>query len=129
MSKKQNEINTIAINGEEYVKLTDVQHTKPDELNGLKYAIVRSRNQGVMSGYVYDICGQCVTLKRARQLWKWSSDFVLTDMAEKGIKTKSDCKFSCEASQDTIMLEACGVLYCSSKAGESIRSVSSYSDE
>jgi len=127
MSKKQNEINTIAINGEEYVKLTDVKQSKLDELDGLKYAIVRSRNQGVMSGYVVSINGQAVTLKRARQLWRWSSKFVLTDLAENGVRESKNCKFSCESSQETIMLEACGVIYCTEKGGQSIRKVENYS--
>ena len=126
MSKKQNEINTIAINGEEYVKLTDVQQSKPDELDGLKYAIVRSRNQGVMSGYVVSVDGQAVTLKKARQLWKWNSQFVLTDLAELGVGDSSACKFSCESSQKTVMLEACGILYCSNTGGESIRNIGNY---
>ena len=123
MSKKQEKIETIAKNGEEHIRLKDVKNDEPDEIDGLKYAIVRSREQGVMSGYVKSINVRAVTLKRARQLWRWSSDFVLVDMAENGVKNKDDCKFSCESSQDVIMLEACGVLYCTQKARESIRAV------
>ena len=120
---KQDKIETISINGEDYVKRSALRASEPDELDGLKYAVVRSRNQGVMAGYVVDITGQAVTLKKARQLWRWSSKFVLTDLAEYGINEEDNCLFSCESSQDSVMLEACGVLYCTLKAGESIRSV------
>lgn len=97
--------------------------SEPDDLEGLRYAIVRSRNQGVMSGYVVDIQGQTVKLKRARQLWRYDSSFVLPDMAEHGVRNASECKFSAEMSQPMLMLEACGVIYCTQKGGESIRSV------
>jgi hypothetical protein len=113
---------SIMIDDSKYIR-EDLMDSNPDELEGLKYAVVRSRNQGVMSGYVVSINGQAVVLRRARQIWRYDSRFVLTDMAEYGVRDKSACKFSCELSQDTVMLEACGVLYCSKIAGDSIRSV------
>ena len=95
---------------------------KPDkDLDGKPYVIVRSRNQGVMSGYLHSYSGQTVTLLRARQLWYWKSKFVLADLAETG--PKDGCKFSAEMSQPMVMLEACAIFHCTAAAGESIRSV------
>ena len=119
---------TLMIDDVKYIR-EDAAQQRPDELDGLKYAIVRSRNQGVMSGYVLSVSGQVVTLKKARQIWRYDSRFVLTDMAEYGVRNVENCKFSCEMSQDAIMLEACGVLYCTEKAGQSIRSVEAQDNE
>lgn len=116
--------NEMIINGVVYVKKSDVTAPVPAELDGLKYAIVRSRDQGVMCGFVKEIGGpqgRQVILARARQMWRWSSRFVLTDIAEHGLTDRWERKFSCEASQDTVMLEACGVLYCTEVAMTSLR--------
>lgn len=122
-------LKTITLDGVDYVRKDQIKSTAPDELDGLKYAVVRSRNQGVMSGYVVDISGQVVTLKRARQLWKWNSKFTLVELAESGVNLSDNCKFSEESSQEVIMLEACGVIYCSETGGQSIRSQKAYSNE
>ena len=124
MSKKQNKIETISINGQEYVLASEVKNCEPAvNTDGLKYAIVRSRYQGVMSGFVKRIDGQTVVLLKARQLWRYDSKFVLVDMAEFGVRNEEDCKFSYEMSQEMIMTEACGIIYCTESAMNSIRNV------
>ena len=119
----QEKIESISLNGKEYVLASSVRGNLPDELDGLKYAIVRSRNQGVMTGYVKSRKGQVVELVKSRQIWRYDSKFVLSDMAEFGVRNADECKFSCEMSQDMVMLEACGILYCTDIAGDSIRGV------
>lgn len=114
---------TMMIDDVKYIREDSVKRSAPYELNGLKYAIVRSRNQGVMSGYVKAIKGQCVELLSSRQVWRYDSKFVLSDMAEFGVRNAANCRLSCEMSQPMIMLEACGVLYCTDIAGKSIRGV------
>ncbi len=94
---------------------------QPDTHDGQPYVIVRSRNQGVMSGYLDNYAGQVVTLNCARQLWQWRSKFVVADLAETG--PGDGCKFSAAMSQPMVMLEACGIHYCTAQAGEAIRSV------
>lgn len=113
---------SIMIDNIEYVR-KDLVNQGPDELNGLKYAIVLSRNQGVVAGYIKSIHGQTVEILRARQLWRWDSTFILQDMAENGVRYPENCKFSKELSQPMIMTEACGILYCSKNGGESIRGI------
>jgi hypothetical protein len=107
--------NEITINGEKYVKKTSSTN---DE--GLRYAIVRSRNQGVMCGYVISIDGQNVKLKNARQIFKYSSRFVLPDIAEFGLTKKFESQLSCAMSEDCLMTEACGVLYCTDVGRDSL---------
>ena len=112
--------NTIKIDDVEYIRADSMQHQ--DTQDGKPYVIVRSKNQGVMSGYLDGYDGQVVRLSRARQLWQWKSGFVLPEMAEGG-PDPSECKFSCEMSQQMVMLEACGILFCTEKAARAIRAV------
>lgn len=114
----------ITINGINYVREDSVKPSKSLVVDGLKYAIVRSRDQGVMCGFVKEIDGQQVTLIRARQMYRWDSDFVLPDLAEKGVRNPKNCKFSCEMGQEMEMLEACGVLYCTEKAAKDLIAIS-----
>lgn len=114
---------TISIDSVEYVRADSVR-SEPDELDGLAYVVVRSREQGVMCGYLVGYAGRTVRLKRARQIWRYDSSFVLVDLAEKGVRNAEKCKFSSEATAgETIMLEACGIIPCTAKGGESLRSV------
>ena len=112
-------LETITLNNTVYVRADSTP--KPAVLDGLKYAIVRSRDQGVMCGFVQSIECRRVTLLHARQMWRWSSRFVLPDIAEFGLTQKFDRKFSAEMSQPVDMLEACGVLYCTEVAMQSLR--------
>jgi hypothetical protein len=112
-------LETITLNDAVYVRADSMP--KPAVLDGLNYAIVRSKDQGVMCGFVKSIEGRRVTLLHARQMWRWSSRFILPDVAEFGLTHKFDRKFSTEMSQPVEMLEACGVLYCSDPAMRSLR--------
>lgn len=87
------------------------------------YAIIRSVEQGVMSGYVTKIEGRRVELDKARQIFRYDSFFVLPDMAEFGVRNVEACKFSAEMSEKMVMLEACGVIFCTPKGEKSIRGV------
>ena len=110
----------ITINGIAYVREDSTQAT---EVDGLRYAIIRSADQGVVCGFVEKIDGRRVTVHKARQMWQWSSKFVLQDIAEHGVTSSYENLFSCEMSQPLEMLEACGVLYCTDKGRDSLRGV------
>lgn len=111
----------VVLHGVEYVRADSVKKARPpvDE-NGYRYAIVRSREQGVMCGYVKEVNGRCVTLLGARQLYYYSSKFVLPDIAEFGLTTKFKSKLSCAMSEEADMLEACGILYCTAEGARSL---------
>jgi hypothetical protein len=78
---------------------------------------------GVMSGYVKSRNGREVTLLLARQLWSYSSPFVLVDLAGKGPTKKYENRFSMESPCEVEMLEACGIMYCTPKAEAELRAV------
>tara|TARA_R110002020_G_scaffold38779_7_gene116113 strand:+ start:2225 stop:2602 length:378 start_codon:yes stop_codon:yes gene_type:complete len=115
--------NTIIIHGREYVATDSLKNAEPSTVDGLDYAIVRSREQGVMCGYVESIKGRTVTLRQARQVWRYDSTFLLPDIAEKGVRDASGCQFSTAMSQPMVMLEACGVITCTKTGADSLRAV------
>jgi len=123
MTKKSTTI-TMTIDGEtaEYVRADSVE-SKSKKHDGMDYAIVRSRNQGVMCGYVESISGQQVKLHQARQIWRYDSTFVLPDIAEHGPRDAKKMQMSVPMSQLCVMTEACGVLYCSEVAANALIAV------
>ena len=122
---KQDKIETICINGVEYVRKDQVQ-SEPKKFNDMKYCIVRSRDQGVMCGYVEKIEGSSVVMHEARQMWKWHSTFVLVDLAEKGPRKEASCKFSVAASQPLLVIGACAVMMCTQTAADALIKLEAY---
>lgn len=119
-------INTITINGVEYVEKSSVKQSESVDTSGMTWCIVRSRNQGVMFGLVdkpLEVNSQCVTIHKPRQIWAWNSSFVLVDLAEYGPKNDAKMQMSCEGSNPTRMLEACGIIICSDTATAKLRTV------
>ena len=110
---------TLMIDEVKYVRADSVR-PEPLKLDGMDYCIVRSRNQGVMCGYVESIEGQAVKLHQARQIWRYDSTFVLADIAEHGMRNPSKAQMSVSMSQLMIMTEACGVYICTDKAAKQL---------
>jgi hypothetical protein len=111
--------NTITIDDVQYVRADSVER-QPKTFEGMDYCIVRSREQGVMCGYVESINGRMVKLHQARQIWKYDSTFVLVDIAEHGMRNPDKAMLSVALSQPLVMLEACAVMVCTSKAAEQL---------
>lgn len=110
---------TMMIDDIKYVRADSV-NSEPLNTDGMDYCIIRSREQGVMCGYVESITGRTVVLKQARQIWRYDSSFVLPDIAEKGMRNPKKAQMSKAMSQPMIMLEACGVLTCTKEAAEQL---------
>ena len=110
--------NKVIINGTEYVPADSI--CSPLNIDDMDYCIIRSREQGVMCGFVESIAGRAVTLHKARQIWRYDSTFVLPDIAEHGMRDPQKAQLSVAMSQPMIMLEACGVLTCTKKAAEQL---------
>jgi hypothetical protein len=114
---------TIMIDDEKYVREADVKTSEPKKLDGMDYCIVRSRNQGVVCGYVESFEGQTVKLHAARQMWRWDSTFVLQDIANNGPRNAGKCKFSEATEHPLYMLEACAIITCTEKAANALIAV------
>jgi len=117
---------TMMIDDVKYIRADSVE-SKPKTHEGMDYCIVRSREQGVMCGYVESIQGRMVKLHQARQIWKYDSTFVLVDIAEHGMRDPNKAKLSIALSQPLIMLEACAVMVCTSMAAEQLINIEAQS--
>ena len=115
----------------ESIKIDDIKYIRedslkkgPDELDGKTYCIIRSKDAGVVCGYVdYDNTNSTtVEVYQGRQMWRWDSAFVLLDMAESGVRTESKCKFS-EPQRKQKVFSACQLIECTEKAAVSMRAV------
>lgn len=116
--------NTITIDGVEYVRADQIISKQTANASGMPYVIVRSREQGVMCGYLAGYEGRTVRLLSARQVWRYDSKFVLPDLAEFGARDPNKCKLSAPVtSGETIMLEACGIIPCTVKGAESLQAL------
>lgn len=114
------ELNTITINGKEYVERG---HTSPVEsLDGMEYVIVRTYTAGVFAGYLKSRNGQEVVLKKARRLWSWSGAASLSELSQTGTAKPKDCKFP-EEVETVTLLQAIEILNVTSKAKKSIDGV------
>jgi hypothetical protein len=112
------DVNTsVEINGVKYIPADsvspEVNHSDDD------YVIVRSRDQGVMCGYLKSINGRQVEISQCRQLWSWNGKALcLPDIQRYGIR--GTARMSAVA-PSAIFLEACGVLRCTPEAAKSLR--------
>lgn len=104
------EINELTINGETYVKKSELNSQLPAMKDGLKYQIVRADRAGVFAGYVESITdslsGRIAVIKNARRLWYWSGAASLSQLAIDGTSKPSDCKFPAPVSR----IEVSGVI-------------------
>lgn len=88
-----------------------------------EYAIVRSRDQGVMCGTVLDVDGRKVTLANARQMYRWRSNFVLVELASYGPVGTKDQRYSAPSAHPVVFLEACGILPCTADARRKLEAI------
>ena len=115
-TRERNEImdiqaETLTINGVEYVRADS--HPEPTN-----YVIVRSRDQGVLSGEYVSHSGREVVLRNARQIWKYVGGLCLPDISQRGLASGSRLSVAVEG--ETRMLEACAILPCSPAASRSL---------
>lgn len=85
--------------------------------------IIRSKDAGVIYGEYAGNDGSTVTVKNARQLWKWfaAKGITLIDVATYGVR-KSECKFS-PAQATVTVFNACAMIDVTAEASASIEAV------
>jgi hypothetical protein len=117
----QEKIETISINGVDYVRADAIQQ-KAAIKDGMKYVICRTYSAGVFAGYLESRNGQEVVLRNARRLWYWEGAASLSQMAEHGTSKPNSCKFPCEVDR-VELLNAVEICDATKKAQDSIASV------
>lgn len=114
--------NEITINGEVYVKKSDIEYERAPELDGMKYCIVRTYSAGVFAGYVESRNGKEVVIRKVRRIWYWAGACSLSQLAKDGTTKPNECKFAVEVDKIEVT-EAIEIIECTEKAAKSIREV------
>ena len=111
------------------IKLDDVEYVRKDsvavpaqQLDGMKYVVVRTYSAGVHAGYLESKNGKEVVLKQSRRLWYWDGAASLSQLATNGVSKPQNCKFPCEVGRIELT-EAIEIIDATKKAQESIASV------
>ena len=112
----------IEVNGVAYVPKSDAVNAQAQQLDGMKYVIVRTYTAGVFAGYLKNREGKEVTLVNARRLWYWVGAATLSQLAEEGVNKPENCKFPCEV-QEVTLTEAIEVLNATETAKKAIGGV------
>ena len=112
--------NTVIINGEKYIKKSEV--AQAEKLDGMEYCIVRTYSAGVFAGYVESREGKEIVLRKARRIWSWAGAASLSQLATYGTSKPENCKFHCEVDK-VILTEVIKIISITAKAQRSIQEV------
>ena len=114
------DIKEMEINGEVYVKKSDVSNSieKPKG----DYVVVRTYSAGVHAGYLKSRDGKEVVLTNTRRLWYWKGAASLSQLAGTGITNPDACKFPAPIAEITLT-EAIEVIPCTDNAKSIIEGV------
>lgn len=87
---------TIELNGEKYVKLSDVPKSiqKAPLKKGMKLKMVRTYSAWVWFWYVEKLEWTYCLLREATRVYKWAWAFTLSELATVGSSNHNDCKFA-----------------------------------
>ena len=112
---------TIKIDEVEYVRKDSVGN-QAQELNGMKYCVVRTYSAGVFAGYVESRDGQEAVIRNSRGLWYWDGACGLSQLAVDGTKKPGNCKFTVEVDRRELT-QVIEIIECTDKAMTSIKGV------
>jgi hypothetical protein len=114
-------MNEIEINGEIYIKKSDITESKLSD-----YVIVRTYSAGVFAGYIESKLGREVVIRKARRIWYWDGAASLSQLAMTGTTKPEKCKFPCEVDRIELF-EVIEILNVTDKAKKSIMGVEVWS--
>lgn len=113
----------IIIDGIKYVPESEIKnYDKAEELEGMKYCIVRTYSAGVFAGYVESRNGREVVIRKVRRIWYWDGANSLSQLAKDGTCKPENCKFAVEVDKIEV-LEAIEIIECTKEAQDSIQGV------
>lgn len=96
--------------------------TSIDDLFLNEYVIVRTYSAGVFAGTLKRKVANEVELHNARRIWYWKGAASLSQLAEEGTKTPTECQFPAEVSK-VLLIGVIEILKVSDKAEKSIKEV------
>jgi hypothetical protein len=122
IKKMETSVETISINGVEYVKKGADENKPAEKMDGYNYVIVRTYSAGVFAGYLKERNGQEVLLLKSRRIWVWYGAASLSQLSIDGTCEPDKCQFP-EAVDSIILLQAIEIIPCTEKARKSIQGV------
>ena len=111
---------SIMIDDQKYVR-ADVSQPA-EELNGMKYCIIRTYSAGVFAGYVESRNGKEAVIRQSRGLWYWDGACGLSQLGVDGTSNPNNCKFTVEVDKRELV-EVVEVIECTEKSKKSIQEV------
>ena len=97
MSKIEIDKKSVFIGGVEYIPKDSVQTNNfAEQVDGMDFCIVRGDRSGVFFGYIKSISpdGKQVELINSRNIYYWEGAAGISQLAEFGTSTPSNCKFT-----------------------------------
>ena len=119
------EITEIEINGEKYIRKSDVITETAETKNGMRYVICRTYSAGVFAGYLESRNGKEAVLIEARRIYYWDGAATLSQLAMEGTSKPQNCKFP-QAVSRVELTEVIEILDVTEKAKKSIASVGNW---
>lgn len=116
------DITEIEINGEKYIRKSDLSAGETPTYEGMKYCIVRTQSAGVFAGFLESRSGQEVVMRQARRIWYWKGAASLSQLSISGTSCPKECKFPAPVSR-VELLQTVEILDCTEKAKKSIEGV------
>jgi hypothetical protein len=111
---------TIKIDDMTYVR-QDLQTKMAENLDGMKFCIIRTYSAGVFAGYVKSIKGQEVELVNSIRLWQWFGAS-LSQLSQEGTPDASKCRFAM-TEKTKILTQAIEITECTEKARLNLQAV------
>lgn len=106
---------TITIDDVEYVRKDSIQSTQlAEELDGMKYCVIRTYSAGVHIGYVKRCDGQEIELIKSRRLHYWDGACSLSQVAIDGVD-ESNSRIAMEL-PEIILTDCIEIIPCSEKS-------------
>ena len=106
------------------MKNLGVQETKKAKADNTYY-IVRGDRSGVFFGNIKERNGREVTMTNVRRLWYWSGACSISQLAQEGTVSPSNCKFTVTV-DELLVLDAIEIDKCSKKAVKCIKEVAEW---
>lgn len=116
---------TMTINGEEWVKKSSIPNSQMAELDGMQFVCIRTYSAGVHCGFLKERNGKEVELVNSIRIWNWSGAFTLSELATVGVTDPDNCKFSVVIPSITLT-EAIEIIPMTDDAMRSICQVKAY---
>lgn len=87
-----------------------------------KFYIIRGNRSGVFFGQIKERNGREVTMANVRRLWYWDGAASLSQLANEGVKSPQNCKFTVTV-DEIVILDAIELLPCTITAEANIKAV------